>query len=85
MKQIKIACVNDFHAALQQTEAVPGCARFLTALRHWKQANPESLIVFGGDNYLGDPTSEYAGGTPVTTLMRELDVKASALGNHELV
>ena len=84
MKQIKIACVNDFHAALQQTEATPGCARFFTAISRWKAENPGSIVVFGGDDYKGDPTSEYADGAPVTALMRQLGVQASALGNHEL-
>ena len=83
-KTVYVLCVNDFHAEIMEGEVAPGCAKLAGALRDFTAAHPDTLLVFGGDNYRGDPISEQADGAPVTALMRALGVKLSALGNHEL-
>ncbi len=83
MTTIQILCVNDFHAELRETESTPGCAKFVAAVRHYLAEHPNTAVLFGGDNYRGDPISEYSGGRPVTELMKTLGTTASALGNHE--
>lgn len=81
--KISFLCVNDFHAEIFQTENTPGCARFVTAVNTFVQQNPGTVILFGGDNYKGDPVSETCGGKPVTKMMAKLGTVASAIGNHE--
>lgn len=83
-KTVHILCVNDFHAEIMEGELAPGCAKLSGAIREFVAAHPDTLVVFGGDNYRGDPISEQTDGAPVTALMRDLNVKVSALGNHEL-
>lgn len=83
-KTVHILCVNDFHAELMESEAAPGCAKLAGAVQEFLAKHPNTIVVFGGDNYRGDPVSEYTDGTAVTALMHTLGVTASALGNHEL-
>lgn len=83
MKDIRIICINDFHAELRETEATPGCAKYVSAVRQYLNKYPDTLVLFGGDNYKGDPISEYSDGLPVTALMQQLGTAASVVGNHE--
>ena len=83
LRTINIICVNDFHSEIMEGELTPGCAKISSAIRDFSASHPDTLVVFGCDNYRGDPISERSGGTAVTTLMRDLGVKASAVGNHE--
>lgn len=80
---IWLLCVNDFHAELEESEGFPGCEKFVTAVKNFKQAHPDTVVLFGGDNYKGSPISEFLQGKPVTEMMKLLGTKASALGNHE--
>ena len=80
---IWLLCANDFHAELEESENFPGCEKFVTAVRRFKETHPNTIVLFGGDNYKGDPISELLQGAPVSQMMKLLDAKASALGNHE--
>ena len=80
---IWLLCVNDFHAELAESEGTPGCEKFVTAVKEFIQTHPNTVVLFGGDNYRGDPISEVLGGEPVTRMMKLLNAKASAIGNHE--
>jgi len=74
---VRIACVNDFHATLDNAP------RMVNHLKRFKKQNPDSLIVFGGDNYFGDPACDALDGDPVTQVMESLDVPFSSIGNHD--
>lgn len=82
-KSVSVVCINDFHAELFESEHAPGCAKLSTLISRYKLEHPHTIVVFGGDNYKGDPVSEQLSGEPVTYLMRHLGVQASAVGNHE--
>ncbi len=80
---VHVLCVNDFHATLQESSRGIGCAKLVAAIKEFKEQNPETIVVFGGDNYFTDPISEHFCGEPVTQMMRELQTVASVIGNHE--
>lgn len=74
---VTVACVNDFHATMDNAP------RLVAALEEFKRQNPASLVVFGGDNYFGDPVCDLLEGRPVSEMMQLLDVPFSAIGNHD--
>lgn len=76
-ESLRIAWVNDFHAELANAP------RLVHQLKRFKKQNPSSMVLFGGDNYFGNPISEFLNGEPVTHIMQSLAVKYSALGNHD--
>ncbi|NBD24844.1 bifunctional metallophosphatase/5'-nucleotidase [Paenibacillus glycinis] len=82
-KSITILCVNDFHAEILPTNRTLGSARLAGAIHRFKRDNPDTIVVFGGDNFKGDPIAEYFRGEPVTNLMRTVGAVASAVGNHD--
>jgi len=74
---VRLACVNDFHATLANAP------KMVNRLKRFRKQNPDSLIVFGGDNYFGDPASDALEGDPVSRLMESLHVPFSSIGNHD--
>lgn len=82
-KTISILCINDFHAEIFENEPSLGAAKLVTMVERFKQTHANTIVVFGGDNYWGDPVSSELDGKPVTSLMKILGVKVSAVGNHE--
>ncbi|MEK8128184.1 5'-nucleotidase C-terminal domain-containing protein [Paenibacillus filicis] len=82
-KTILIIGINDFHAELFETGYALGSAKLCTLVEEWRSGTPDTIVVFGGDNYRGDPVSEELSGEPVTELMKQLGAKVSAVGNHE--
>lgn len=80
---ISILCINDFHAEIFECEHAPGAARLATWVKQYKDTHPNTIVVFGGDNYKGDPINDHLSGEPVTFFMHSLGTVASAVGNHE--
>lgn len=83
IKSIWLLCINDLHAQLEEREGSPGGAKLVTAVREFSSAHENTVVLFGGDNYKGDPVSEHLKGKPVSAMMRMMKVRASAIGNHE--
>ncbi|GGA19943.1 bifunctional metallophosphatase/5'-nucleotidase [Paenibacillus physcomitrellae] len=82
-KTVSIIGINDFHAELFETGHALGSAKLCTLVERQKLDNPHTIVVFGGDNFKGDPMSEELSGEPVAYLMKRLGTKVSAVGNHE--
>lgn len=82
-KSIHLLCINDFHSALRENKGSLGCAKLAAAVKQYKENNPDTLVVFGGDNYFGDPVSELYGGEPVNEFMNYLGAEVSVMGNHD--
>lgn len=80
---IWLLCINDLHAVMEENAGIPGCAKLVSGIGEFCNLHKNVKILFGGDNYKGDPVSEYLKGKPVSDLMRMLDVQASVLGNHD--
>ncbi len=82
-KTVWLLCLNDFHAEILESDYAPGSAKVVEAVRRFKETHENTFVLFGGDNYKGDPISESLEGSPVTQMMSLLETRASALGNHE--
>ena len=80
---IQLLCINDFHAEIHGSSYAPGSARLVTAVKQFQKEHPDTAVLFGGDNYKGDPISECCKGAPVSAMMRMLDARATVLGNHD--
>lgn len=86
-KIVDVVSFNDFHGNLAEdpgdTGKNPGMAKLVTAIDEYKDANPDTVVVSGGDNYQGSAMSNLTHGAPVSAMMKQLNVVASAVGNHE--
>lgn len=82
--EIHILNVNDFHAEILESEGSLGCAKMSAAIKNWKSGHPNTIVVFGGDNYKGDPISEFSEGIIVSEFMQEVGTRVSVVGNHDL-
>jgi len=76
---------NDFHGALDNnvSDSDPGAARFAAVTRHLMRNSEHSILLAGGDNYIGQPISDIFYGRPTSRIFRELGVSYSVVGNHE--
>lgn len=82
---IDVIFFNDYHGQVLEDSAnhIPGMAKFSTAVKELEAKHPNYILVSGGDNYMGPIISNLYYGAPINKMLRYLDVKASAVGNHE--
>lgn len=80
---IHVFLFNDFHGQVSETGKNPGMAKLVSAFKSQLDKSKNNIIVAGGDNYQGGVLSNLTDGAPVTDMMRELHVAASAVGNHD--
>jgi 2',3'-cyclic-nucleotide 2'-phosphodiesterase (5'-nucleotidase family) len=87
LKTVQVVAFNDFHGCLAedvgQTGKNVGMAKLVTAVKDAVAANPNTIVVSGGDNYQGTAMSNLTYGLPVSKMMKSMGVAASAVGNHE--
>jgi len=77
VESVKILSINDFHANFDHA------ATLVAAVNGFTQRNPGAIVLFGGDNYFGDPTSDLLEGTPVSDIIARCNGLYSSLGNHD--
>ena len=82
-KTVRLLCINDFHAELYESGNGLGAGKLVQAVHEYVQDKGNTVVVFGGDNYFGDPLSELYQGKPVIELMNAVNVVASVAGNHD--
>ncbi|NLI53795.1 MAG: RNA 2',3'-cyclic phosphodiesterase [Clostridiales bacterium] len=82
-KTVRLLCVNDFHASLRENSGSLGAAKLVRAVNDYKAANGDTAVLFGGDNFFGDPVSELYCGAPVLDVMRAVNAEVSVAGNHD--
>ncbi|HZF66762.1 MAG TPA: 5'-nucleotidase C-terminal domain-containing protein [Gemmatirosa sp.] len=91
-RTLRILAINDFHGAFEPRAdragtrrggAGPLAATIARARAECRQPACVSLLIDGGDEFQGTPTSNLVYGRSVGTLFRALGVSAAALGNHE--
>jgi 2',3'-cyclic-nucleotide 2'-phosphodiesterase (5'-nucleotidase family) len=85
-KVVDILSFNDFHAALEEEPKgkSPGIGKLATVILEAKKANPNTLLLSGGDNFQGSALSSITKGKVVAEFFKLAGVNASAVGNHEL-
>lgn len=82
-KTAQILWVNDLHGSISETDTEPGTAKLAAAIRDYVHLNPDTKVIFGGDNFFGDPVSDMFKGIPVAEAMKAMNVSASVIGNHD--
>ncbi len=86
-KVVNIVAFNDFHGNVaedvSQTGKNVGMAKLTAAVKEEIAANPNTIVLSGGDNYQGTAISNLTYGLPVSAMMKSMGVSASAVGNHE--
>lgn len=82
-REVDVISINDLHGNVMSYGKNLGMAKLATVVKNAINHNPNTVVVFAGDNYSGSPVTNFFHGAPVNDLMRELHVAASAVGNHE--
>ena len=87
-KTIEVITFNDFHGSFAEDTSPKGkdvgMEKFVTAVKNEvKNCNGNDIIVSAGDSYQGSAISVLTKGSPVSDMMKEIHVSASAVGNHE--
>ena len=80
---LSILSFNDFHGAFVSDGNVPGAGELVQTVLTEKGKNKTSLVVSVGDNFSGSYFSRITRGKPLPEMWRKMDVKMSAVGNHE--
>lgn len=84
---IDIISFNDFHGNVAEDTREKGknigMAKMVGYVNEARKANPNTIVVSGGDNYQGTAISNLTFGVPVTKMMKAMKLTASAVGNHE--
>lgn len=82
-KNVDILSFNDFHGSLMESGKNIGAAKLAAAINAVRAANPDTLVVAGGDLYQGSAMSNLKYGKPVSDILKTIGIEASAVGNHE--
>lgn len=82
-KIVNIISFNDYHGIVKESGKDVGIAKFVGAVKEFKKENKNTIVVAGGDLYQGTALSNLNYGAPITDMLKELGLVASALGNHE--
>ena len=77
--------INDLHGNVDSSGSAsnPGLARLQTYLTNQKAINPNSYFLSSGDQYQGTAISNLTYGDVVNDILDNMDILASAIGNHE--
>jgi 2',3'-cyclic-nucleotide 2'-phosphodiesterase / 3'-nucleotidase / 5'-nucleotidase len=86
-KSVDIISINDFHGNVKEDASEHGknmgMSKVMNAVKQAKAANPNTIVVAGGDNYQGSAMSNLTHGAPVSEMLKEIGTVASSVGNHE--
>lgn len=75
--------INDFHGNVSNSGKNPGLAKIATFLKQKIAANPYTYFLSSGDHFQGTAISNLTKGTVVNKILDEMNILASAIGNHE--
>lgn len=82
-RTVDIISFNDFHGSLKPDGKNIGAAKLAGEINKLRQANPNTIVVAGGDLYQGSAMSNLTYGKPVSEVVKAIGIEASAVGNHE--
>ena len=85
-KIVDILSFNDFHGNVLESGKNIGAAKLAGVVNEYKaKANTEygAIPVSAGDLYQGTAISNLTTGKPVTAMVKDMGLEASAIGNHE--
>lgn len=82
LETINIVAINDFHGNVIESGSNPGIAKVAGAINELREDNP-TFFFSAGDNFQGSAISNLTHGAVVNEAFKEMDLMASAIGNHE--
>lgn len=84
-KKLDYFSINDFHGNVDSTGSSknPGLARMATFLKNKMATNPLTYFLSSGDHFQGTAISNLTHGAVVNDVLKEMNLMASAIGNHE--
>lgn len=87
-KVIEILSFNDFHGNVLESGKNIGAAKLTGIIKEYQKKGEASdtygvATVSGGDIYQGTAISNILSGAPVSEMLKEIGIVASAIGNHE--
>lgn len=80
---VEIVSFNDFHGNVVESGKNIGMAKMVSYTKKLAEQNPNTVFVSAGDNYQGTAISNLLYGKPVSTMLKNIGIVASAVGNHE--
>lgn len=80
---LSIISFNDFHGAFAKDEGLPGAGELVQMILNEKQKCANTIVVSAGDNFSGSYFSRITRGKPLPEMFKAVDLKLSAIGNHE--
>jgi len=87
VRSVDIISLNDFHGNVKEDTRSygknMGMAKVINAVKQYKESNPNTIVVAGGDNYQGSAMSNLTHGAPVSEMLKAIGTVASSVGNHE--
>lgn len=87
-KVIEILSFNDFHGNVLESGKNIGAAKLTGIIKEYQKKGEANdtygvATVSGGDIYQGTAISNILSGAPVSEMLKEIGIVASAIGNHE--
>lgn len=87
-KVVEILSFNDFHGNVLESGKNIGAAKLTGIIKDYQKRDEASdtygvATVSGGDIYQGTAISNILAGEPVSKMLEEIGIVASAIGNHE--
>ena len=87
-KVVEILSFNDFHGNVLESGKNIGAAKLTGIIKEYQKRDEASdtygvATVSGGDIYQGTAISNILAGEPVSKMLKEIGIVASAIGNHE--
>lgn len=87
MKRVELVSFNDLHGNVQESGKNVGIAKLASAIKARTalnaSSNYEAIPLAAGDLYQGTAISNLTKGAPVNEFLKDINIPASAVGNHE--
>ncbi|MDU7150194.1 MAG: 5'-nucleotidase C-terminal domain-containing protein [Clostridium sp.] len=87
LKRVELVSFNDLHGNVQESGKNVGIAKLASAIKERTSlngfSNYEAIPLSAGDLYQGTAISNLTKGAPVNEFLKDINIPASSVGNHE--
>ena len=82
-KKISIVFTNDIHSRVEAESGGIGYAKIASLIKHYRNLNPNLLVLDAGDTFHGQTISTLVQGETIVDIMNEMGYDAMTAGNHD--